>query len=358
MLENRLHALYYDLKNPTAYASTHQLQTAVEDEDPEKVQTWLERQKTYTLHKPVRYRFPRRMYNVYNVADCWEADLADFRKLKNYNDGYNYVLVCIDILSKYVFAEPLYDKTAQSVADAFERIFRRCGDRMPLTLQSDKGTEFTGAATQKVLKKYNVVFRKTQNDVKASCIERYIRSLKGRMWRYFTHHHTNRYIDVLDKIVDAYNSSVHSAIKMTPASVTRYNASQARQNLIKRYSVRRKMRCKYKVGDLVRISKEKKVFGKGYENGYTVEIFRIARVSTTRNPVVYYLEDLKKEAIDCFFYEEELTRVQKNLLDDEFEIAEILDSRGKGKNKQVLVRWAGYADKFNSWIKASSVKDL
>lgn len=130
------------------------------------------------------------------------------------------MLVCIDILSKYVFAEPLYDKASKSVADAFERILQRCGDRRSLMRQSDKGTEFTGAATQKVLKNCNMVFRKTQNEVKTSCIERYIRSLKGRMWIYFTHHHTYRYIGVLDKIVNAHKNSVHLAIKMTPASVT------------------------------------------------------------------------------------------------------------------------------------------
>ena len=113
------------------------------------------------------------------------------------------MLVSIDILSKYAYAEPLLDKTSESVAAALERIFSRCGDRRPLVLQSDKCTEFTGAKTQKVLKKYHVVFRKTQNDVKASCVERYLRTLKGRLWRYFTHRRTNRYIDVLDKIIAA-----------------------------------------------------------------------------------------------------------------------------------------------------------
>lgn len=369
MLENRLEDLYYNLNNPSAYAGAHLFQKAAEKDDRKKTKNynnkvleWLERQKAYTLHKPVRWKFPRRMYNVRNVADLYEIDLADFRNLKNYNDDYKYVLVCIDVLSKFVFAEALYNKSAQSVAAALEKIFEKCGDKLPLVVQSDKGTEFRARETQKVFKKYDISFRETKNDVKASVIERFIRTLKTRMWRYFSHKNTYRYIDVLEKIIRAYNFTVHSATLMAPAVVTRENAKIARENLIKRYGQprkRRKNEVKYAVGDLVRVSREKKIFGKGYEDGYTTEIFRIIRVSKTRDPIVYYLEDLKKEPIDCFFYAQELSRVSKSVLrDGEFEIEEILDTRGKGRNKEVLVRWLGYSSKFDSWIKASAVVDI
>lgn len=71
---------------------------------------------------------------------------------------------------------------------------------------------------------------------------------------------------------------------------------------------------------------------------------------------MYYLEDLKK---DCFFYEQELSSVSKSVLrDEEFEIEEILDTRGRGKNKEVLVRWAGHSSKFDSWVKADRVVDI
>lgn len=358
-MEKQLQDLYYNLKNPAAYSGAYLLQSAARKKkhDPKKVAEWLTSQKAYNLHIPVRYRFPRRMYNVRNVGDFMEADLANFKKLKNYNDGYKYVLVCIDVLSKFVFVEALYDKSADSVAVAFEKIFKRAGDRVPLVVQTDKGKEFVAKKTQQIFQKYGVSFRKTKNDVKASCVERFLRTMKGRIWRYFTNMRTNRYIDVLEKIIRAYNFSKHSAIGIEPANVTRWNASQARQNLTKCYAIKRKMRCKYKLGQFVRISKEKKIFGKGYENGFTKEIFKIARISKTRNPVVYYLEDLKQEPIDCFFYEEELSAVHDNaLLNDDFEIEKILDTRGSGKNKQVLVRWVGYNDsKFDTWIKASTI---
>ena len=142
---------------------------------------------------------------------------------------------------------------------------------------------------------------------------------------------------------------------MRPASVTYYNARDVRRNLLKRYETKRKMRCKYEMGDLVRISEEKRVFDKSYEGKWPIEIFKIVRISKTRNPGVYYLNDLAGEPIDCFFYEEELSRVKLFLPEIEFEIEQILSTRGKGKNKELLVKWRGYSRNFNSWIKASKV---
>ena len=344
------------MKNASAYAGARRLYAATRGKyDRTEVIDWLESQDSYNAHKLVKRRFPRRTYNIYNIDDVWEADICDMKKLKNYNDGYAYILVCIDTLSKYAFAEPLYDKTAKSVSEAIKRILSRSGIRRPLVLQSDKGGEFLGTKTQKVLRDENILFRETKNDVKASIIERMLRSLKERIWRYFTHKRSHRYIDVLDKIISSYNNAVHPAIKMPPASVTFYNARDARRNLLKRYETKRKMRCKYKIGDLVRISEEKKIFDKAYEGKWTVEIFEIARNSKTRNPVVFYLKDLAGEPIDCFFYEEELSRVKLLLPEIDFEIEQILTTRGKGKNKELLVKWRGYGKNFNSWIKASKV---
>ena len=357
MLEKNLRDLYYDLKHPSAYAGARRLYDAAKY-DRRKVDDWLEGQTAYNSHKLVKRRFPRRPYNVYNIDDVWETDICDMKKLRNYNDGFAYILVCIDTLSKFVFAEPLYDKTAKSVSEAIQRILRRSGGCRPIVLQSDKGGEFMGVKTQKVLKDENIFFRETKNDVKASVVERVLRTLKERIWRYFTHKRSHRYIDVLDKIVNSYNNSIHSSIKMKPADVTFYNAREARENLRARYEPKRKMRCKYKIGDLVRVSEEKKVFGKSYEGKWTTEIFEICRISKTRNPVVYYLKDLAGEPIDSFFYEEELSRVKRVLADIEFEIEEILAARGKGKNKELLVKWLGYNKNFNSWIKASKVVEI
>ncbi len=82
----------------------------------------------------------------------------------------------------------------------------------------------------------NIIFRVVRSpDVKAATVERFVRTIKERVYRYFTHKNTKRYLDVLQKIVESYNQTKHSATKMTPASVTLENAALARKNIAQRY---------------------------------------------------------------------------------------------------------------------------
>ena len=126
-------------------------------------------------------------------------------------------------------------------------------------LQTDRGKEFIGSVLKKFLKENNIVFRVASNsDVKAAVVERFIRTLKERMYRYFTYKNTYRYIDVLQKLITAYNKTRHSTIKMPPAAVTIYNAHIARKNLVERASRKQahRKKPKYKTGDNIRISRE------------------------------------------------------------------------------------------------------
>ncbi|XP_018300779.1 uncharacterized protein [Mycetomoellerius zeteki] len=182
------------------------------------------------------------------------------------------------------------------------------------------------------------------------------------MWRYFTHKNTRRYIDVLQDIVHAYN---HSSTRMQPAVVTRENAHIARENIARRWKKndeslkkRGSETIKYRVGDLVRISRAKGAFEKGYEANWSEEIFRIYRILDWRKPRVYELSDLADEVIDGIFHEQELARVEKNLQEEQFIVDHVIKSRGRGANKQVLVSWRGYPSKFDSWIPASSLISL
>ena len=352
--------LYYEAHRPSSYAGADKLLQATRAKyNRQSVIEWLESQDAYNLHRPVRHRFPRRNYNVRNFDDLWEADLMDMRSLKSYNDGYSYVLTVIDAVSKYGWAEPTKDKTSRNVSDAFERILSRSNGRKPVCLQTDKGKEFIGDVMQRNLANHGITYRVARSpDTKAAIVERFIRTIKERTWRYFTHKNTRRYVDVLQKIVDAYNHTKHSATKMVPATVTLYNAAKARENLQRRYGNRDFKALKYCVGDLVRVSRAQNVFAKGYESGWTLEIFKITRISSTRPPAVYYLKDLAGEEIDGFFYTEELCRVRINLTTDVFEIDKILKTRGKGSSKEYFVKWKGYGDKFNSWVRANQLKNI
>lgn len=365
---------YYDPSHEAGYAGARNLvrvnaqgkSVEGKEREKERIYEWLSNQDTYTLHRPIRKKFPRLQYNVTNIDDLWELDLCQLTSLKNENDGYSYLLVVIDVLSKYLFVEPLRTKSANEVALAFEKILKRANQRIPVWTQSDRGGEFLGAPMQKLLKKYSIRFRVARNpDVKAAVVERVNRTIKERMWRYFTHHNTHRYIDVLDKLVYAYNNTLHSSTKMKPSEVNLYNAAKARENLQRRAiwqnSKKRLVEyAKYKVGDFVRISRSKGTFAKGFEKNYSEEIFKIGRVSRRQGIYTYELQDLNGESIDGFFYTEELTLVGKKRLsaDEQFQIESVVKTKGKGKNKLLLVKWRGYPEKFNSWIKASEVQSL
>lgn len=350
---------YYDVSNPVGYTGKRLLKQIYHKKNLNAhINDWFKAQDAYTLHRPIRRKFQRLHYNVTNIDDVWEADLIDLRSLATYNDGFCYILVIIDVLSKYVWVEPLRDKSGNEVKGALRRIFARNGGRVPVCMQSDCGKEFVAESVRSFLAKHNIHFRVVRNpDVKAAVVERFNRTLKERMWRYFTHRNTKRYVDVLQQIVAAYNHTRHTSIKMTPASVTLQNAAVARANLESRSKRRRPRLPKYKVGEYVRISRTKGTFEKGYEANWSEEIFEIISANSMRQGIpVYELRDLAGEDIEGFFYEEELGPVLKDFANEEFEIERVIREKGRGKNRQLLVHWRGYPDKFNSWIPADSLK--
>ncbi|KAJ8666651.1 hypothetical protein QAD02_008313 [Eretmocerus hayati] len=92
--------------------------------------------------------------------------------------------------------------------------------------------------------------------------------------------------------------------------------------------------------------------------GWTRELFEIVRISTTRQPPVYFLQDLAGEDINGLFYEEKPSRVQKDLRKEVFEVDEILKTSGRGGKKRYFVSWKGYPEKFKSLVAAGDIQDL
>ena len=82
-------------------------------------------QDTYTLHRPVRWHFPRQRIFTSGNDDLWQADLADLSSIAKYNDGYKFLLTCIDVFSKYAWAIPLKNKSSKSIVIAFTKIFEK-----------------------------------------------------------------------------------------------------------------------------------------------------------------------------------------------------------------------------------------
>ena len=146
------------------------------------------------LHKPVRRRFDKRTVFAKQIDDIWDADLVDMSLFSRSNKGYKYLLAVIDVFSKYDWIVPLKTKTGKEVAQAFRKLFL---NGHPSRLWTDKGTEFYSQQLKAVLPANNVMLYSTENDEKSSVVERWNRTMKNIMWKYFTANNTQKYIDVL-----------------------------------------------------------------------------------------------------------------------------------------------------------------
>ena len=129
------------------------------------------------------------------IDEQWQMDLADMQSMQKFNNGYRYLLVCIDVFSKYAWVIPLKNKTGPSLVDALKKILS--SGRKPQKIFTDQGTEFLNRHVQAFMNEENIHLYTTYNETKASIVERLIRTLKIGMWRYFTAKKTMRYVDLV-----------------------------------------------------------------------------------------------------------------------------------------------------------------
>ena len=159
------------------------------------------------------------------------------------------------------------------------------------------------------------------------------------MFKYFSANNTRKYIDVLDLLVDQYNNTIHSSIKMTPIEAScEVNENKVWRNLYPEFGGKT-LTPKFSIGDNARITKKKKIFDKGYTQRWTEEVFTISNIQLTI-PVTYKITDYNGEEIQGSFYEDELQKTSQNT----FRIEKILRRKGD----KSLVKWMGYSDAFNS----------
>ena len=150
--------------------------------------------------------------------------MASFIAYADENDGYKYLLVVIDIFSRYEWVQPLKDKCSNEVVKAFNKILTE--GRKPKCLCTDAGQEFTNNSFQEYLKTKNIIYFTTHSEKQANYVEHFIKTLKSKLYRYMVEKNSARYIDILQKIVDSYNKTWHSGIRSEPVNVTKRNERQ------------------------------------------------------------------------------------------------------------------------------------
>ena len=179
----------------------------------------------------------------------------DISSLARFNKGYKFLFTCINVFWKFAWVIPLKNKTGKSLVNRFQSILNT--GRSPEKLQTDKGTEFLYRNFQSFLKEKNVHFFTTNSELKASVVERFNRTLKTCMWKYFTAKNNCLYSDILQNIEQGYNNSYHGSIGQAPALVSLLSVGQVimRRKLYGNSWAKPRKELKFKLGDQVRISK-------------------------------------------------------------------------------------------------------
>ena len=234
--------------------------------------------------------------------------------------------MCVfDIFSKYAWVVPLKDKQSFSIVNAFQKILDKSG-RKPNKIWIDKGSEFYNSSFKKWLKDNNIEMYSINNEGKPVVAERFLRTLKTKIYKYMTSVSKNVYIDKLDDIVNEYNNKYHRTIKMKPVDVRDNTYVDFKKEVNNKDP-------KFKVGDHVRISKYENIFAKGYTSNWSGEVFVVKKVKNTV-PWAYVVNDLNGEEIIGTFYEKELQKTNQQ----EFRIEKLIQRKGD----KLYFKWKGY----------------
>ena len=255
------------------------------------------------LHKPIIKKFNKRQVYSQFKDNIRGVDLAYMQSLSRKNKGIKYLLCAIDMYSKYAFVIPLKDKKGISFVNAFNKIIKQ-SERKPNKIWVDQGGEFYNNVFKKWLSGNDIIMYSTYNEGKSVAAERFIRTLKNKLYKHMTATGKNVYYDVLDDVVNKYNNTKDSTIKMKPIDVEDNN----KRVYIDEHNEKD---SRFKVGDRVRISKFKNIFAKGYTPNWSTEIFIVDKMNDTVLPYTYNIKDLDDKEIISSFYDREL---QKSIL--------------------------------------------
>ena len=215
------------------------------------------------------------------------------------------------LLTYFAFVVPLKDKKGISIVNAFQSILNK-SKRKPNKIWADKGSEFYNASFNKWLQDNNIIMYLTNNEGKSVVAEKFIRTLKSKIYKYITSMSKNVYIDKLNAIVNKYNNTYHTTIKMKPIDVKDNTYTNTNKEINYKHP-------KFKVGDYVRNSKYKNIFAKGYKHNWSEEVFVVDKI---KNAVrwTYVINDLNGEEITGTFYENELQKTNQK----EFRIKKVI----------------------------------
>ena len=312
--QNELKDIYLDPKNPASYSSN--------------VKAFMQQHASISVHKRRIRNFTRRKIIVPGPFHSISCDLIDYTMYGAQNSGYKYILCVIDMFSRYSYVKPLKNKTAELVAEKLDEIIKSM-QFVPKFFTSDKGSlhhiiyiyncdlggefDLRNVFIHEILiEKYHMVVYYTTGPKKNSMVERFNRTIKERIERYFTEHHSVRWVDIVEDFSKNINHTVNRSIGIRPSEVTFENAGKIWRKLYPNQSL--DVSCnQIKVGDRVRTAIPKNIFSKGYHQSWTDEIYTVARIEKSMGICLYILKNNEDVLIPNKFYLSELNFVSRNV---------------------------------------------
>ena len=376
---------FYNYKSPGGFTSAAKLYAVIKSEgrydiSMTRIEEWAGSQDIVTLHKSSREK-PLKYRRVIapGMNHMWDCDLLvlNGERFKNANRGFAYILVTIDVFSRYCRLGAVKSKSARHMKIAFQEIFAEAGDSgTPKFIRSDRGTEFTNSQVRDLLKDKGVRHVLSNTETKANYAEAAIKGLKKRLFQYFQYANGYGYLEEIGGIAASYNATIHSSIGVSPKSVDQENEQEIwdyqyvtqrnSKDLIGAFKLaistsgsKRLHRYKFAINQRVRASyKRKGNFFRSYDEQFTGEVFTVRNRKFSDGVAIYYLKDYEGEDVSGPFYANELTSVKFDP-DAFFKIEKVIKKRLRPDGaEESLVKYQSWPGKYNQWILTSNLKTL
>ena len=313
---------------------------------------------TYTLFKSAK---KPKTYNPYFTRVLRKDIQSDLIFMNNppimvkHNKGYKYILIVQDVFSRKIWTRALKDKTGKTIENQLNDILTEMAPfHENARFIIDRGTEYLNTAVKNILNNHGVAISHP-SDGHASHVERANLSLQRLLYQKMTEvGGTRKWLEFLPQATNIINTRKHRIIKMTPneaENIDNHNRVNEAMSLYRLKAVnnskkREKKKKKFKIGDMVRLQADKGVFKRGYLPTFTKEIFKISEILDHLPVTMYSVKEWDGTPIHGNFYPEELTLVKG----DVFKIEKII-RRGKPNGvPSRLVKWEGFASKYNQWV--------
>ncbi len=275
-----------------------------------KIRDFLRQNEPSSLFRQVRHKFPRRRIIAHYPFQMIMSDTINYRLIERpYNRPYKYIMIAIDVFTKKAWAQPMKSMDQMDASVAMEKILDQM-EQIPQKIVTDLGTEYYNKMMGNLFNRFGIKHYSIRGKHKASVAERFIRTIKSRIQKYFWANKTTNWISILDQFIDNYNNTYHRSIKMTPNQVNENNRAIVFKTLYPKVSDDTQPRLQ--VGDRVRLLKEKQIFEKGYTRNWSTEIYKVVKTYTQGSVDFYKIADLEGNELPRTKYYWQLNLVSKS----------------------------------------------